>query len=596
MKDFDFGWKFQRKDVKSACLPEYQDAEWRAVDLPHDWSIEGPYSEKWASSTGYLPGGIGWYRKTFTLDPAWEGRRIAIEFDGVYKNSEVWINGHSLGRRPFGYISFEYDLTPYLRFDRDNVIAVRVDHSDFADSRWYTGSGIYRHVRLVITDKLHIDYWGVFVTTPKVTDESAEVHVQVQCRNEAREDRAVQVRFVLLQSGKQQQAKITNGFSIPAGGQKTIEETITIDDPKLWSPESPVLYTLDTEVRAAEGEPGDGVKTDFGVRTIRFDPAEGFFLNGKNMKIKGVCLHHDGGPLGAAVPEKVWRERLETLKEIGCNAIRTSHNPPAPELLDLCDEMGFLVMDEAFDEFTPPKNKWVRGRNAGTPSHDGYGTVFAEWSVRDIQDMVRRDRNHPSIILWSIGNEIDFANDPFTHPSMGDQYQPDHPPAENLTKLGRPLVQAVKELDSTRPVTAALANTRVSNLVGFADLLDVAGYNYQEPYYAEDHKAYPRRCILGSENSKRTDAWRAVTDNPYISGQFLWTGADYLGEAEPWPARSWTGGLLDLCGFKKPDAWIRQSLWSEKPMVYLVVRGRGFRRGFASHWNWPAGAAVRVSA
>lgn len=604
VKDFDFGWKFLKGDMKEAQRPDFDDARWRSVDLPHDWSIEGPYSQEWASGTAYLPGGIGWYRKRFTLEPAWKDKLVAIEFGGVYKNSEVWINGKYLGKRPFGYISFQYDLTPHVHFDQENVIAVKVDHSDFADSRWYTGSGIYRHVRLKVMDKMHIDHWGTFITTRQDlrqrSDQPArvnpyDVNIETTVRNEYAEKKdCTLILKVMTPSGKEERT-FRKDLTLEPDGQLVFNQRIEVDNPLLWSVDSPNLYTLVSSIEY-DGKLVDKTTTRFGIRTIRFDPDEGFFLNGKNMKLKGVCLHHDAGPLGAAVPEKVWRKRLESLKAIGCNAIRCSHNPPAPELLDLCDEMGFVVMDEAFDEFTPPKNKWVKGRNVGTPTHDGYGTVFTEWAIRDIQDMVRRDRNHPSIILWSIGNEVDFANDPFSHPSMGDQYKPDHPPAENLTKLGLPLVKAVKELDSTRPVTAALANVPVSNAVGFADILDVAGYNYQEQLYEEDHKKYPERNILGSENSKGFRQWQAVTDNDYISGQFLWTGIDYLGEAGEWPARSWTGGLFDLCGFKKPDAWFRQAMWSDEPMVYLSVRSRGFRRGQASHWNWPADSNVRVYA
>jgi len=299
----------------------------------------------------------------------------------------------------------------------------------------------------------------------------------------------------------------------------------------------------------------------------------------------------------------MWQRRLRLLKEIGCNAIRMSHNPPAPELLDLCDQMGFLVMDEAFDEFTPPKNKWVEGWNQGTPSRKGYGEVFETWSIRDIQDMVLRDRNHPSIVLWSIGNEIDYKNDPFSHPVLGPEYKPEQPSAENLVKWGKPLVAAVKKLDATRPVTSALATAPMSNAVGFADLLDVVGYNYQEKYYSQDHQKYPKRILLGSENSMSPADWKTVTDNDYVCGQFLWVGFDFLGEARAWPVKISQSGLFDLCGSKKPIGFLRQALWSDKPMVYLCAAPQRLQqqdnsprgpRNLLSSWNWPEKSNVNV--
>ncbi|MEJ5258687.1 MAG: glycoside hydrolase family 2 TIM barrel-domain containing protein [Anaerohalosphaeraceae bacterium] len=595
--DFDWDWKFLKEDAAGAQQTDFEDSAWRMVNLPHDWSIEGPYSRQWASGTGYLPGGIGWYRKTFTAPSDWKNKTVLIEFDGVYKNSEVWLNGQFLGKRPFGYIGFQYDLTDHLLFDSPNVLAVRVDHSDFADSRWYTGSGIYRHVRLIITDKLRILPWGVFIQSKPLEGEKAAVSIETALLNGRTQAARIQIVSSIFDAQNRCISRQQDSQTIQPGKQIIHRRHFTLENIRLWSPDNPVLYRLETAI-VEDGKPVDQIDTPFGIRSIRFDPNEGFFLNGQNLKIKGVCLHHDGGPLGAAVPEKLWQFRLTQLKEIGCNAIRTSHNPPAPELLDLCDRMGFLVMDEAFDEYTPPKKKWIEGWNKGTPGFDGYGKVFEEWAVRDIQDMVRRDRNHPSIILWSIGNEIDFANDPFSHPSMGAEYKPDQPPAENLTKLARPLAEAVRALDSTRPITAALANAAVSNLVGFADLLDVVGYNYQEQRYAQDHQQYPSRCILGSENSMSFAAWKAVLENPYVSGQFLWIGYDYLGEAAGWPVRSWTRGLFDLCNLKKPIAWQRQAWWSDKPMVYLaaISGADGFRRGAEpqSHWNWPAGSTVTV--
>ncbi len=596
--EFDFNWRFCKGDFPSAMMPGFDDADWRTVDLPHDWSIEGPFGPEYASGSGYVPGGIGWYRKHFKLDTADKDRRVEVEFDGVYNNSEVWINGHFVGRRPCGYSSFYYDLTPHVKFDdAQNVIAVRVDHTQFADSRWYTGSGIYRHVRLHISEMFHIGHWGIYVTTPEISDASAVVRVETIVRNDHDGSRTFSLESsVVMPNGSDRSGQVES-VTLEAGTERTFVQEIKVTKPQLWSIDSPTLYTLKSCLKI-DGELLEERSTPFGIRTIRFDPDEGFFLNGKSVKIKGVCLHHDAGCLGAAVPDKVLERRLRLVKALGANAIRTSHNPPAPELLDMCDRLGLLVKDEAFDEFTPPKNKWVEGWNAGQPSRFGYGEVFTEWSVRDMEDLVRRDRNHPCVIMWSIGNEIDYANDPFSHPVLGDNYRPDHPRAENLVKYAKPLVTAVKKWDKTRPVTAALANIPMSNAVGLPELLDVVGYNYQEKYYEVDHQTYPNRFIFGSENGDAYNAWTAVRDNAYVAGQFLWTGIDYLGEARQWPSRANGSGLLDLCGFKKPIGWFRQSLWSDEPMVYLCVARAGGRRGRggwpAEHWNWQADSELNV--
>ena len=600
------GWAFHKGDIPGAEKMSFDDRLWRRVSVPHDWSIEGPYSREWASGTGYLPGGIGWYRYAFTFDSDARTQNVAVEFDGVYCNSEVWINGHYLGKRPNGYIGFEYDLTPYLRFGDKNVLAVRVDHSAFADSRWYTGSGIYRPVRLCVTEAVRIGQWGVYVTTPSVTGDAAQIRIETTVNNLALSQREVQLTSYIVDAAGLAVAKVTTrgGGAVDADGEKVYVQDATVKNPKLWSLETPTLYSV-LSVLEYEGRKVDQVSTPFGIRTIRFDAEKGFFLNGSPVTIKGVCVHHDAGPVGAAVPPGMWERRLRQLKEIGCNAIRMSHNPPMSELLSLCDRMGFLVMDEAFDEFTPPKNKWVTGWNDGVPSKRGYGEVFEEWGVRDIQDMLRRDRNHPSIIFWSIGNEIDYPNDPFSHSALGGQYRPAAPPAEELVRLGRPLVDAVKALDTTRPVTVALASVVMSDAAGFTELLDVVGYNYQEGRYAADHDRYPDRVIYGSENSRDYNAWRAVVDNAFIAGQFLWVGYDFLGEARGWPVRNSQAGLFDLCGFKKPIGWFRQALWSDVPMVYAAVRRaddrtpltvRTFDRGVQSHWNWNAGDQMLVTA
>ena len=601
VEDFDSDWRFRLGDFPTAVMPAFDDSSWQRVNVPHDWSIAGPFSADYASGNGYAPGGVGWYRKHFRLDSAQSGRHVTIEFDGVYDYSEVWINGTFVGARPYGYSSFAYDLTPYLKFGtNDNVIAVRVDHSRYADSRWYTGSGIYRHVRLVVTDPLHIGHWGTYVTTPTVKSGQAVVRVETAVENSSDRAKSLSLQLDILGPDGRVVASSTTTKTVGKGTTLTALQNFKVENPHLWSPDTPTLYTLRSRLLSGNAVV-DETTTAFGIRTARFDPDKGFLLNGRPLKLKGVCVHHDAGCLGAAVPDKVLARRLRVLKDLGVNAIRTSHNPPAPELLDLCDRLGLLVMDEAFDEFTPAKNKWVSGRNVGLPSHFGYAEVFQQWSVTDIQDMVRRDRNHPCVILWSIGNEIDYANDPFTDPALGAEYQPGNPPAQDLVKCARPLIVAVKSLDRTRPVTAALANLPLSEAAGFPELLDGVGYNYQEARYAADHRKFPRRIIFGSENHQAYDAWLAVQTNDYVAGQFLWTGIDYLGEAGPWPNRGSGAGLLDLCGFKKPLAWFRQSLWSDQPMVYLCVanRGRGFgRRGFGfgpvEQWNWPSNATVTV--
>jgi beta-galactosidase len=599
--NFDRDWRFTKGDFANAMMPAFDDATWRQLNVPHDWSIEGPLGPEYASGTGFAPGGIGWYRKHFRVDTAAKRKLTVIEFDGVYNHAEVWINGHFVGGRPYGYSSFECDLTPHLKFDGDdNVIAVRVDHTKFADSRWYTGSGIYRHVRLRLTDKLHLAQWGTFVTTPEVKDDSAVVQIETRIGNSATSAAPFSLEAEIVNPEGNIVATLSTLGNLGPRTNGIIVQRIEIPKPQLWSVDAPRLYTLRTRLSAG-GKLTDATATPFGIRTIRFDADHGLFLNGVSMKLKGVCIHHEAGALGAAVPDKVLERRLRILKEIGVNAIRTSHNPPAPELLDLCDRLGLLVKDEAFDEFTPAKNKWMTGWNSALPSHFGYSEDFTEWSERDIQDMVRRDRNHPSIILWSIGNEIDYANDPFSHPVLGNEYRPENPPAENLVKLGRPLVEAVHQLDRTRPVTAALAKVEMSDAVGFGEILDAVGYNYQEQRYADDHKKFPKRIIFGSENSHQWSAWEAVRNNDYISGQFLWTGIDYLGEARFWPNHGSSSGMLDLCAFKKPLAWFRQSLWSDQPMVYLCASGRSDtnapRRGrmqAEESWNWREGTRVTL--
>ena len=569
---FDEQWRFHKGDLAGAESANFDDTEWRAVRLPHDWSIEGPCSPDNASGTGYLPGGIGWYRRRFVLGDAVKGRRVFIEFDGVYRDSDVWINGRLLGHRPYGYSSFEYDLTADLNFTaRGNVLAVRVDHKEAGDSRFYTGSGIYRHVWLNIVQPVHVAHWGAFVHTPMVRAAEALVSAEATVVNESGADAAIRVVTAIQDSAGAERATMTVEGRLDKGASRTFAQQGTITSPKLWSMKEPNLYTAVTRVFTG-GTLSDEYRTEFGVRSIRFDHDSGFFLNEQPIKLKGVCLHHDLGALGAAFSEPVLERRLKTLQSLGVNAIRCSHNPMSPELYSLCDRLGLVVMDEAFDEWSGAKNKWIKGWNAGTPGKAGYHEAFEEWGVRDLQDMVRRDRNHPSVILWSIGNEIDYPGDPFGHARGRSGLRPGMLDGNLLPLTARRLIGAVKELDGTRPVTQALADPPASNASGLAELLDVTGYNYSQQHYGADHEGYPERIILDSENGHSLDAWRAVAVNTYVAGQFLWTGTDYLGESRAYPARGSTSGLLDLCGFRKPDSFLREALWSERPMVYAAAR------------------------
>ena len=575
---FNNDWKFHQGEATGVDSADFNDSGWRPVTLPHDWSIEGSFDSQWASATGYLPGGVGWYRKTFSQ--AEVVGRVSLRFDGVYCNSDVWVNGHHLGHRPNGFISFQYDVTPYLKAVGTNILAVRVDHTRFADARWYTGSGINRNVSLIATDSIHIRPWGVFATTPIVTEAQAEVHVEVRLENHADAPASVQVTLALLDAHGATVAEASETVDIPAHGEQAAVGQLTVPRPRLWSVGQPELYTLRTRI-LRDGQVLDLEETPIGIRSFRFDPNEGFFLNGQSLKMQGVCLHDDAGALGTAVPPKVWERRLQILKAAGVNAIRMAHNPHMPELYDLCDRLGFLVQDEAFDEWELGKNKWIAGWNVGQPGKDGPSGHFAEWAEADLRDMILRDRNHPSIIMWSIGNEIDYPNDPYTHEvleagtnpqSYGRGFHTERPHADRLGVVARRLVEVAKQYDATRPVTAALAAALISNVVGFSDALDVVGYNYQEYRYAEDHAQFPNHVLYGSENGMRWGFWQAVADHPYISGQFLWTGIDYLGEAHGWPDRSNGAGLLDLAGLPKPEYFFRQSLWTDAPMVYLGTR------------------------
>jgi hypothetical protein len=591
-QNFDFDWRFHRGDAEGAAATNYSDRSWRQLDVPHDFGIESDFARTNASATAYLPGGIGWYRKSFVAPAGWKDKLVSVEFDGVAMNSEVWINGQYLGKRPCAYSTFNYDLTPHLRFGGNNVIAVRADHSEIADSRWYVGSGIYRHVWLVATEKLHVARHGVYVTTPQVTATNARVEIQTRVQNGTRAARQIELLTELIGADGKIVGRISSPGKVAANSENVFTQQVDVAAPQLWSPNSPALYRAVSTVRSAEGTT-DHLETTFGIRSIRFDAAEGFFLNGQSTKFKGICMHHDAGAIGAAVPDWVLERRLQIAKEIGCNAIRTSHNPMAPELYDLCDRLGLMVMDEAFDEWTGAKHKWIAGWNSGTPSLHGYAEYFDAWADADLREMVQRDRNHPSVILWSIGNEIDYANDPFSYPTEGDNFDPKKPSAEILAKTAPRLIKVVRENDGSRPVTAALANVPASNATGLADLLDVVGYNYQVAQYAKDFVAYPGRRFVGSETGLGLEYYQ-VTKNPRVAGQFLWVGFDFLGEGGAWPSRGSASGVFDTRGFLKPRSFLREALWAEKPVVLLAFtsvrsgnRGGGrFGFGAETHWNW----------
>ncbi|MBS1792750.1 MAG: DUF4982 domain-containing protein [Acidobacteria bacterium] len=542
---FDAGWRFLRGTAENADKPEFDDSKWRRVDLPHDWSIEGPFDAKnpTGGAGGYLPSGVAWYRKHFRLTKFGNMNRVYVEFDGVMGISDVWINGVHLGQRPSGYVSFVDDLTEHINWSGDNVIAVRADTSAQPASRWYTGAGIYRHVRIKQTRDVHFRTWGTFVSTPQVSEKEATVKISAEVVNDSRKTRSVTFGAIIPNTAEPVPGT-TNPVSLGPGETKTVEYTVTIRKPVLWDVAKGDMY--EARVFLLEGKtPLDIESVRFGVREFHFDADTGFWLNGKNFKVKGVCLHADGSAFGAAVPLSVWERRLRELRKLGANAIRTAHNPPAPEFLDLADRMGFLVMDELFDQWTVAKNPY------------DYHLYFREWSRRDVTDTVRRDRNHPSIILWSAGNEIH-----------------DTPQPEIAIPILKGLVETFHAADPTRPVTQGLFRPNVSKDYdnGLADLLDVIGQNYREKEILAAHKQKPTRKIIGTENTHELNQWLAVRDNPEYAGHFVWSGIDYLGESAGWPTVAYNSGLLYKTGTWRPLAYQRQSWWTTAPMVYAARR------------------------
>ena len=579
----NFPCKFHLGDEPDAWQAWFDDSSWEDVTLPHDWSVHKPFSKEYSSGTGYLCGGIGWYRVHLPFKPEWQGKSISINFDGIYKNSRVYFNSYYLGERPNGYVSFSVDVTDFASFERDNILSVYVDRREIADSRWFTGSGILGKVCLEVKEKVHPKKNGIFFSSPVVNNELAIIKIDASFVNETDTDVKADVTYRLKDEDGNVADEINSTLIILSKDETSHSISSTVKKPHAWSADDPYLYTLETYL-TVRGRTSLMEKEKVGLRTFKFDSEKGFFINGKSETLKGVCLHHDAGALGGAVPPLVWYDRLLKLKKMGCNAIRMSHNPHVPELYELCDSLGFYVMDEAFDEWEGPKNKWSTGHNVYPPKHEGYYVNFNTWGKKDLTDLILRDRNHPSVILWSIGNEIDYPNDPYCHPSFKEMtgnndankpaaermYNPLRPDASRLKYLSGMLSEIVKETDDTRPVTLAAAFPELSAHLGFLDSVDVAGFNYKEHLYKGYHEEVPEKPLLGSENGHGYKEWRAVTDNDYISGQFLWTGIDYLGEAKGWPVHGSPAGLLTTAGFEKTSFYRRQSFWSDEPMIHLA--------------------------
>jgi beta-galactosidase len=605
ISQFNEGWRFHYGDLPQAMSIDLNDSSWRLLNLPHDWSIEGKFDPDNPATPGggALPGGIGWYRKTFTIGSSDSSKLFFIDFDGIYCNSEVWINEHYLGKRPNGYISFRYELTPYIRFDNQpNVLAVKVDNSKQPNSRWYSGSGIYRNVWLVSVNKVFVDQWGTFVTTPRITGEYAEVSVAATVKNGSAVNKNFTIETSLFDPHGRKVADSVSSEEAYSSAKVEIVHILKVKNPVLWSVSSPRLYKAVTELRY-DGKVKDKYETVFGIRYFDFDSTKGFFLNGEHLKINGVCNHHDLGCLGSAVNARALERQLEMLKEMGCNAVRTSHNPPAPELLDLCDRMGFLVMDEAFD-------MWKKGKT----TYD-YHLYYDEWHRRDLEDMVLRDRNHPGVIIWSIGNEI------------LEQWD-----SSGIT-MAQELAGIVKNHDDTRPVTSGCNDPNPWNYIIRSGALDIIGYNYHRNMFADFPQTYPGQIFIASETvsglatrgsydmpsdsirrwpvrwdipfttgnsdytcsaydncsapwgSTHEETWKIMKEYDFLSGMFIWTGWDYLGEPTPysWPARSSYFGIIDLAGFPKDVYYLYQSEWTDKPVLHVFP-----------HWNWNEGDTIDI--
>ncbi len=562
---FDYNWKFNLGDTPAASANNFDDKNWRTLDLPHDWSIEGIINPEnpTGGDGGFFPAGIGWYRKTLTVPASWKGKCISIYFEGVYMNSQVFINGKSLGVHPYGYTSFCYDLTPYVNYNKDNILSVRVDNSMQKNCRWYSGSGIYRHVWMIITDPIHVAHWGVAITTPFVSSAKATVQIKTRVMNETNTSQRIILKIRLRDAKSKNSGNNQLTVELLPNSEKEITQTIIVSKPMLWTPETPHLFEVQVQI-VKNKNVIDNFKTSFGIRSIKFSAENGFQLNGKTMKINGGCVHHDNGCLGAAAFDRAEERRVELLKEAGFNAIRTSHNPPSEAFLAACDRLGMMVIDEAFDGWKEQKNKY------------DYASIFNEWWQRDLESMVFRDRNHPSIIMWSIGNEV---------------IERKKPEAVETAKM---LVNCVRKIDPTRPVTSAMT-TWDKDWEIFDPLMaahDVCGYNYELGRAESDHKRVPARIIVQTESYPKDafENWKLVQNNNYVIGDFVWTALDYLGESGigRWyysgdiPGEHWEGNLfpwhgaycgdIDLTGWRKPISHYRSMLYNNTEKLYMAVR------------------------
>lgn len=562
---FDDDWRFFLGEETKASSDNFNDKDWRKLDLPHDWSIEGKVHPKNTTGAGggYFPAGVAWYRKTFMVPDSWKTKKTAIYFEGVYMNSEVFINGKSLGVYPYGYSSFSYDLSPHLKYGEQNVIAVRVDNSQQMNSRWYSGSGIYRHVWLIHTDPVHIAQWGTGISTFEISPKKATVRVETKVINETESLQEITVTALIQNPNSNTAGHQETKVALSPKSEKVVTQLIKVSNPALWSPLQPFLYKALIKVSKQKKILDESI-VDFGIRSLKFTVENGFQLNGKTIKLNGGCVHHDNGSLGAAAFDRAEQRKVELLKASGFNAVRTSHNPPSEAFLDACDRLGLLVMDESFDCWKIGKNKY------------DYSNYFNAWWKRDLQAMVLRDRNHPSIFMWSIGNEIPEREDP---------------DAVNTAKM---LSEEIKKIDTSRPITSAIVNGG-KNWDIFDPLMaqhDVAGYNYSLDKAPQDHIRVPSRIIVQTESYPK-DAfknWELVQKNKYIIGDFVWTAMDYLGESgigryyysgevhgEHWENDffPWHGaycGDIDLIGWRKPIAHYRGMLYNEKEKLYMAVR------------------------
>lgn len=598
--DFNLNWEFLLSP-KPISLDQLKNKEFRKLNLPHDWAVESEFDSLLhydGIGTGFLASkGYGYYQKKFDLDKN-ENKVAYILFDGVYNNSEVYINGKKLGFHPYGYSPFYYDISEHLnQSGKDNLMTVSIDHSRFADSRWYTGAGIYRNVHLITTNKLHIPVWGNFITTPKVSKTNAIVNFKTTIENKFNNQENAILKTIIIDADNNEVASIKNEITIDAHTSKELAFEMEVINPKLWDVENPNLYTAVSSI-IKNNKTLNTYNTTFGIRSIKFDTNKGFFLNGVNMKIKGVCIHHDAGLVGTAIPKGVLKRRLKILKDGGVNALRISHNPASNELLDLADEMGFLVQDEFFDEWDNPKDKRFNQNESKSKDYitRGYGEHFQEWAKKDLQAVVLSHRNHPSVFQWSIGNEIEWtyprnakATGFFNNMNWNGNYfwsEPPHSVAEIKNKLetlprekydigetAQKLSKWTKELDKTRPITANCILPSSSHLSGYADALDIVGYSYRRVLYDYGHKNYPEKPIMGTENLAQYHEWKAVLERPHISGIFLWTGFDYMGEIRaPWPTRVQPSGLLNTAGFTKGSYHMMKTLWNEKPHIFIATQ------------------------